>query len=528
MLGAEKKRRRLRMIIPAYPAFNIYSAAARKTTALGPVCVASAVSEMGGWDVEVIDENNLRRYGPRSKSGGADHAFLQQLRPADIAGLYGGLTSTIPRLYQIARFYKELGIVTFAGGHHFTPETIGEALASGIDYVVIGEGEETVKELIRALEQGAEVGGIRGIAYREGDRTVFTPPRMPLTDFDRLPMPNFSLVRYAKILIYPIERIRGCGMDCEFCAVSGKPRCASPERLLENVRLLVETQGAKEFFVVDDLFGQQREETLRFCRSLADYQKSIGKRLWFMVQIRLDKAKDTELLSAMYEAGIRVVAIGYETPIEEELIAMNKHINPREMMALTATFHRFGFLVHGMFIFGYPMRGAEKFHMPAAERTKRFKDFIKKAKLDTVQILLPVPLPGTRLRARLIEQNRVFPVEDVGWEYYDGNFPLFEPDEPLQVEEMQVAIKKIMGMIYQFKNVVLAVLNIAAFPSLVFFLHNLKVGWRGWYHSWRNNWMRFGGWLTVRQWTKQFKKENFAGKLKKAKERLRTRLPGTV
>ena len=98
MLDSSKKRHRLRIIIPAYPAFNIYSRIAKGTTALGPVCVASAANEMEGWDVEVIDENNLRRYGPKSPSGGADHEFLQKIRPADVVGLYGGLTSTIPRL----------------------------------------------------------------------------------------------------------------------------------------------------------------------------------------------------------------------------------------------------------------------------------------------------------------------------------------------------------------------------------------------------------------------------------------------
>ena len=58
-------RRRLRIIVPAFPAFNIYSRIARETTALGPVCVATAVHEIEGWDAEVIDENNLGRYGPR-------------------------------------------------------------------------------------------------------------------------------------------------------------------------------------------------------------------------------------------------------------------------------------------------------------------------------------------------------------------------------------------------------------------------------------------------------------------------------
>ena len=111
--------------------------------------MASAVNEMEEWDVEVIDENNLRRHGPKGDSGGADHEFLQRLRPADVVGFYGGLTRTIPRLYEIARYYKDRGVVTIAGGQHFIEENITEALSSAIDYVVAGEGEETIKELLR-------------------------------------------------------------------------------------------------------------------------------------------------------------------------------------------------------------------------------------------------------------------------------------------------------------------------------------------------------------------------------------------
>ena len=260
MLDVSKKRLRLRIVIPAYPAFNIYSHIAHKTTALGPVCVASAAREMQGWDVEVIDENNLRKYGPRSDSLGADHEFLQGLRPADVVGFYGGLTSTIPRLYEIARFYKDKGIVTIAGGQHFIEDNIAEALHSGIDYVVIGEGEETIRELLQVIEGKLDVDKVKGIAYLNNGRVIVTPKREPLTDFEKFPLPDFSLVRYAKIKIYPVERIRGCGMDCEFCTVKGKPRHAPPERLLAQISFLLETQEARHFFVVDDLFGQQREE----------------------------------------------------------------------------------------------------------------------------------------------------------------------------------------------------------------------------------------------------------------------------
>jgi radical SAM superfamily enzyme YgiQ (UPF0313 family) len=185
---------------------------------------------LGLCDVEVIDENNLRRCGPKSIEGGADHEILQSKRPADIVGFYGGLTSTIPRLYKIAKFYQQKGIITIAGGQHFVSENIEEALSSGIDYVVIGEGEQTIQELLVCLlNNNKDLQLIKGIAYKREGKVVNTQPREPVTDFTKFPLPDFSLVRYAKIEIFPVERFRGCGIECEFCTVKGVARCAPPE-----------------------------------------------------------------------------------------------------------------------------------------------------------------------------------------------------------------------------------------------------------------------------------------------------------
>lgn len=521
MLDSSKKRYRFRIVIPAYPALNIYSRIARTTTALGPVCVATAANKLQKWDVEVIDENNLRRFGPVSNAGGADHEFLQQHRPADVVGLYGGLTSTIPRLYQIAHFYKNKGVITIAGGQHFCQDTIPQALSSGIDYIVIGEGEETINELLSAIENKQDVTRLKGIAYLSDGKPCCTEKKSPLVDFDTLPLPDFSLVRYAKIQIYPVERIRGCGMNCEFCTVKGKPRYGRPERLLEHISSLVEKNNAKHFFIVDDLFGQQREETIRFCNMLADYQKTIGKRLSLTAQIRLDKAKDPQLLAAMRQASIQNVAIGFESPIEEELKAMDKRVSSQDMLSLAKIFHKFGFLVHGMFIFAYPLKENVSFKMSAKERIKRFKRFIRKSKIDTIQVLLAVPLPGTELRHRLQKQNRIYPLQDLGWEYYDGNFPLFEPDEPLTAEQIQTSVRKIMERFYQFKYMFLVAVNIFSFSGLIFFLHNINLGWRKWYRQWRNYLMRFGGWIIIKKWTSAFKKDKFLQKLQEAREHLR-------
>jgi len=513
-------RRRLRMIIPAYPAFNIYSGVANKMTALGPVCVATAVNDVPGWDVEVIDENNYRRGAPRTQDGLPDHAALQQARPADAVGFYGGLTSTIPRLLQVAAFYHGQGVPTIAGGQHFVDENIEEALRSGVDYVVSGEGEEVLKDLLDALDGRAEIAAIPGVSYMGRDGVVTRPPAEPLKDLDALPVPDFSLLRYASVKIYPVGRVRGCGMNCEFCTVKGKPRYASAERLMDQFTSLHEKHGARTFFIVDDLFGQDREETLRLCRMLRQYQDEVRVRFGITVQIRLDKAHDTELLEAMRAARIDTVAIGFESPIAEELDAMNKHLKPDDMVAMTRLYHRAGFRVHGMFIFGYPMKPGAHFHMDVRERVKRFRRFIRKARIETLQVLLPVPLPGTELTRRLREENRIYPTELVGWEYYDGNFPLFQPDEPLTAEQMQAAIRRIMGRFYGNTRFLSVALNILSFPVILLHLHNLKSGWCKWSSRWWSSILRLGGWRIMRKWTAQFRKGGFSEKLAAAEKAL--------
>ena len=182
-------------------------------------------------------------------------------------------------------------------------------------------------------------------------------------------------------------------MECEFCTVKGRPRPSPPERLMSQISRLAETRKASKFFIVDDLFGQQREETLRFCRMLADYKERLGLKLDFTAQIRLDKGHDSELLTAMRNAGINTVAIGFESPVREDLETMNKHLRQQEMVSLVKAYRKHGFFIHGMFIFGYPSleKPQGKDEIPMKDRVKVFREFIKKARLDTIQVLLPVP-----------------------------------------------------------------------------------------------------------------------------------------
>lgn len=510
------RRLRLRIVCPAYPAFNIYSRPAKVMTALGPVCIATAVQDVPGWDAEVIDENNYRR-GPTDAADRPDHDAMQRSRPADVVGLYGGLTSTIPRLYEIAKHYRDMGVRTIAGGHHFVDGNIEQALRNGIDVVILGEGEKTIQELLTRFETGADLSDVRGIAFLRGGELCRTAARKPMTTFDELPIPDFSVLRHARMKYYPVSGVRGCGMDCEFCTVKGRPRFAAPERMMEQFTSIYEKWGGKVFFIVDDLFGQNRSDTLRLCRMLRDYQQCVRTRFSIMAQIRLDRARDEELLQAMREAGINNLAIGYESPIAEELKAMNKRLDPQEMIGLTRLYHRAGFRIHGMFIFGYPAPEGQPFRMGAEDRVRHFRRFIRKARLDTVQVLQPIPLPGTELTARLKKAGRIFQTDAVGLEYYDGNFPLFQPDDPMTPEDMQAAAHKIMRGFYGPHHLLATAANVITFPAIALWLHNIGDGWQRWYRQWARSIHRSGGWLLLRKWTAEFRKDGFVSKLSEAK-----------
>ncbi|MBN2641526.1 MAG: radical SAM protein [Victivallales bacterium] len=510
------RKKLFRMVIPSFSRFNIYSSVAKYTTALGPVLIATMVSKLHGWDAEVIDENNFHRNGLCTRERYPDHELLQQLRPADAVGFYGGLSSTVGRIYKLSEFYKNCGCLTIAGGQHFVDDNIEDGLNHNIDYLILGEGEIAVQELFNAVYNDLPVDDIAGLAWKKDGKLIIRRLRQENNDLDSLPLPDFSLLRCSKLSLYPVSWVRGCGMNCEFCTVKGKVRCPSVRYILNQMTSLYEGRGATYFFIVDDLFGQNREKTLCFCSELREYQLLLRVKFFITVQIRLDRADDEELLRAMRLANIRVVAIGYESPLEDDLSAMNKKLKAQEMIRLTAKFHHAGFMVHGMFIFGYPLKNPEAHsQISLKQRIDSYWRFIRKARIDTIQILLPVPLPGTELTKRLKDSGRIFPLDKIGWEFYDGNFPLFIPDPPLRPEDMFVASGKLMKRFYRFRNMFYAGFNIIFFPMIIFPSFNLKSGWKRWYKSWRNNLWKFIGWNILRKWTIKFDKEEFLERVDK-------------
>jgi len=489
----------IRLIAPAYPQVNIFSGS--RITPLGLVNIATAASKVWGWRVEIIDENNYR--GPRDRDGLPDHEKLQAENPAAVVGFYCGLSSTMDRVYELSNFYRGQGAFNIAGGWHahYCPE---ESLNNGFDVVVHGEGESVIRDILNALKDKNSLADIPGISFWDnGKRRTNAPPRLELPDLSDLPYPDFGLIRYArKIRTYPIGRVRGCKMNCEFCSVKGSPRWASPDYVFNSVKWLVDTRTAKHFFIVDDRLEENRDGILAFFKMIsAEY----GDRLHFTVQIRLEAAKDTELLELMKNAGVRRVCIGYESPVAEDLLAMHKGLSPQKMIEWSLILRRY-FRVHGMFIFGYP--NDKPSALSVSEMVKRYKEFIRQTRIDSIQVLHPVPLVGTELRDDLEKQGRIFPLDVVPWSMYDGSYACFQPNN-MTLDELQNTPMELMNWFYSrwsFWRI--------PYRTLIFPIHYLVAGWRDWHDSWLREIIKYGGHRLLRKWQKSRTNAAFMARLK--------------
>ena len=505
-MNPSKKWPLFRLIIPVFPEINIFTRIAKNTTALGPLMVATSASKLWGWRVEVIDENNYRK-APLDENGLPDHAVLQTQSPADVVGFYGGLSSTMSRVWQLAQLYQSAGATTIAGSWHphFAPE---ESLQNGIDIIVHGDGEMVIRQLLTHLAEDRTIENIPGISFLDsgGNYRTNPPEMLDETQLNTLPFPNFGLIRFSKIKIYPIGRTRGCSRKCEFCSVKTKPRWACGQFLFDQVQWLVETRNAREFFIVDDRLEEDREGTVFFFKKIAQIY---GRALSFTVQARLETAEDSELLNSMSKAGVSVICIGYESPIDEELKAMSKGFNSRDMLRWTKKYHHLGFLIHAMFIWGYPSKNTGTFLLDVKERSKRFKQFIHRAHLDTVQILRAIPLIGTELRTRLAKENRLFPLDVLPWSKYDGSYACFKPDD-MSLRELQETPTKLMRGFYDPMSFIRIALKTLVFP-----VDYLLRGWETWHRSWRNDLRKYGGHLFIKKWLKHYHKDNFLEKLEK-------------
>ncbi|CFY01763.1 Elongator protein 3/MiaB/NifB [Syntrophomonas zehnderi OL-4] len=320
-------------------------------------------------------------------------------------------TSTVPEAYHLADMFKKKGIPVVMGGPHvtFLPE---EALAH-CDYVCRGEAEESFPELVRCLEKNVMPAHVAGLSWWQAGKPIHNSDAAP-AELNRLPIPDLSIFDdFNKMTTYPVMTSRGCPFDCTFCSVTAmfghKVRTRDYNMVLEELK----QYAGKQVFFCDDNFAANpyRVKTLLL--------EMIIRKLcpqWWCAQVRTEAARDEELLSLMKEAGCGLVFVGMESINPQTLQSYKKKQDIADIEFCVKQFHKFGIMVHGMFVFG-----ADEDTPQTIRDTVKFA---RKNRIDTVQFMVLTPLPGTRTYQDMEKAGRLLTRD---WSLYDAHHVVFEP-----------------------------------------------------------------------------------------------------
>ena len=351
------------------------------------------------------------------------------------------ISSTAPRAYELADFYRAQGLPVVLGGAHpsFLP-------AEGLEhaaYVICGEGDEALPELVAALNAGADPGGIQNLCCREGEEVRQNPWRPFVDDLDALPIPDYGLIhdwRAKKRRFVSIATSRGCPFNCRFCSVillfGRKYRYNSVDRVMEEIRRNSIPNG--HLFFCDDNFTANRDRIKQLC----DRMLSENLEREWSAQVRVEAARDPELLKLMARSGCYTVFIGLESINPETLKAYNKSQTVEGIRESVINFHKHGIAVHGMFVFG-----AEEDHYQVIRDTVTFS---RQLDLDSLQYLILTPVPGTPVYQDLEAQNRIICRD---WSHYDGHHIVFQPKQ-FTPYELQHETIRAMKRFYSWPSVI--------------------------------------------------------------------------
>jgi radical SAM superfamily enzyme YgiQ (UPF0313 family) len=339
------------------------------------------------WEVTILDEN-LRR---------PDYASMP--RP-DLVGITA-FTSQAPRAYEIAAFFRNLGVPVVMGGIHAT--MCRDEVQARVDSVVTKEAETIWQQVLRDAQAGALQRHYDGGHVHVED---LVPARQ-----DLLPQ------GYA---FGTIQTTRGCPLNCSFCSVTTFNGAQYRQRPVDDVVREFATIPEKRILVVDDnLIGTRAEHIARakeLFRALA--KAKLGKH--WIGQATINFSDDDELMALAWKAGCRGVFVGFESPTAEGLLELGKKFNlraGRNFRESVRRIHRHHILVMGSFIIGLDVDG-EGIGKRVAEAAMHYG-------VDSMNALFLTPLPGTRLWDQMKSEKRItldnFP-ED--WRYYTLNFPV--------------------------------------------------------------------------------------------------------
>ncbi len=413
-------------------------AAKRKLGIIPPLALTAvaAVLEQAGARVQIIDAN-------AAEIGIEEACALARQFGPDLLGFTLSTYQLGFTLEWIKAMRKATGAKVIAGGPHariYPKEILSH---DSVDYLVLGDAEVSLVQLVDSLSSGGPVSGVPSIAYRDPSSGACTvnPGELFFRELDAVPMPSRHLLDnslyYSLISKYrnftAMTTTRGCVYQCSFCDNHTLPyRAMSPERVVEEMEICARDFGIREIDMFDGVFSIDRQRLLRIC-------SLIGRRklkIYWSIRTRTDLV-DRECLKALRAAGCARIYYGIESGSRQILANIRKGTDLEAAKDVVAFTRKAGIETFGYFMVGSPGETAE-----SVDQTLRL---MLSLPLDFVQIAPIFYPPNTEIYSRLVKMTGID-----HWREYT-----LYPDHPVQLPVMDTYFSSRQELYEQVKKMYL-------------------------------------------------------------------------
>lgn len=365
---------------------------------LGILCVAGYLRDKIGIVPTIVD-------CPAEGINIEDIKDIIEKYDPDIVGL-SVLTFNLLDCLEVAKKIKELneGIKICFGGFHptlYPKETLNFEC---VDFIVVGEGEKPVSELIARLILDKECNNfhdINGIGWKDTNGLgILNAPGKVTDNLDELGLPAHDLIdlsKYSHALSNEpytayIQTSRGCPFRCKFCDMRMTNfRSRSEDIVIREIRLLVE-KGVKEIFFLDDTITVNKKRLLTLCQRIID----AGFKIKYKISSRVNTVDD-EILSALKRSGCYRIHYGVESGSQRILDSLQKGITIDQIISAFEMTKR-----HGISTYAYLMVGAPTETRDDFDATLSIVDMIRP---DYITYSICAPFPKTQLFNDLLKQG---------------------------------------------------------------------------------------------------------------------------
>ena len=336
-----------------------------------------------------------------------DWGLVESAKLIGISSMTGSqLEEAVPLAKEIKMRVPETPVIW--GGPHvsFFPEQ--SCQADYVDYVVEGEGEQVIINLMQKLLAGEEVGRIPGLTYQNAKGEVISAPKPPMIDMELLDLPAYDLVdldKYSDLLNgFSYESSRGCPYPCRFCYVytfhDRTFRAKSPEKVLEEVKHLKNKYGFDHLFFTEDYLWVKKERALKQFQLFHEHGLNIKWNAFCRADF-LSKLKDEEM-AIIAKGGAEILTLGLETGSERMLKHIKKHITVEQAKSAIQKCVKHGIMTTSSFIIGMPTETEEDL-----EETIRMYETLTNYS-DNVEIngfFMYTPYPGVPLYDEAVQHG---------------------------------------------------------------------------------------------------------------------------